>query len=71
MTSFVNKADDIPVPQVVLPVAPVHGPLPAPVPKETKKAKDVREKAEKAAASVVRHAQTYRPITQFFPVLPK
>ena len=66
-----NDEDDIPVPQVVLPVAPVHGPLPAPVPKETKKAKDVREKAEKAAASVVRHAQTYRPITQFFPVLPK
>ncbi len=63
--------DDIPVPQVVLPIAPVHAPLPAPVPKETKKAKEARERAEKAAASVVRHSHIYRPIKEFFPVLQK
>ena len=66
-----EEEEDFAVPQVVLPVAPVHAPLPAPVPKETKKAKDAREKAERNAESVARHAKVYRPIKDFFPVKPK
>ena len=66
-----KEKEDFPVPQVVLPVAPVHAPLPVPVPKETKKAKVAREKAERNAESVARHAQVYRPIKDFFPVQPK
>ena len=66
MVTVVNDdEDDIPVPQVVLPVAPVHAPLPAIVPKETKKVKDEREKVEKAAARVVEDKKIYRDIRQF------